>query len=780
MINYALTIDSVNYAFEIGANFTLDASENYDNGQLVIKNTTKSTPFTESDDVVLTIGTTSYYFIVQADKMEQITSTLYDHTITVLEHTAKLTKIYSPNRYFTVDSSGDLWTAYDMLNRIRLTSPFLKSQQFTISSATQTALNVDIAQKKFETKNLWEISRSILNTIDAIPRLTSTGLLTHTKIDELNNAITLSNLIASQKEIDFNNYASHVISDINNLVYEGKFSGGSPIGAVVYPSDTSATTFRVLEGKYADADAVIIVDKNIRQIHSFRVYGVQVLENPIGTYISVNLTPYLVSKERWDGLPIGSRTESTLYGQVAQKNTLWFNENTNIIEGFGEQIDTLASLVNPTRLELAIRSALATYTSYTYQSQTIKDYSFQVKYEPYIPGNISVVKQDNAVSKYSEILNSPKDSIIDLERYGGILNSLVNRLSNGNYLLKRRQTSASDLFELNDYTSDGYKIIKATHELYPSEIISTYELGKNIINIDGYQTVDRTTDPYTIGRDNVNANFRYTEYIELSTTSRTTTGSITTLGWTKFFGTFTLSISNSQVLLAQYYSADSNQSTSAINTTVTSSGKNGLRFLTGFNHPIFVGNQFGNDGYDDIMNPIRYTDESGFMTSCAWYLINSATIDKDDHPLSSYESNTLFEIGLENYYKNPNEILTFNYEILFVADDDIIIGDYLSTENSLVQDISSVLTMTVYVASATTKYTLFDKVVKDTVSSSTTFTIDSTNRYIDVSGVSGTGTATWAIGDSLGNLYFAVNYNGSSRQRIYFNNLVARTTEESL
>ena len=197
LINYNLTINGIAYDCEIGAVIQLDGTEQFDSGTIDIKNTTLATEFTEADDVVLTVGTKSFSLIVQADRVTRISQLYYDHTITLTEETAKLTKSYSVDRYFTINGTS-LFTHNEILDRVRLTTPLGKSPLYTIATATQTALGINAPQKKFEGLNQFQIATDVMRGINAVPRLIN-GEMTHTYYNKINNPITLSNLIGWQK-----------------------------------------------------------------------------------------------------------------------------------------------------------------------------------------------------------------------------------------------------------------------------------------------------------------------------------------------------------------------------------------------------------------------------------------------------------------------------------------------------------------------------------------------------------------------------------------------------
>ena len=117
-----------------------------------------------------------YGLILQADKVERVNATKYDHTLTLTEETAKLVKSYSVDRYFDLNE-GALFTHQEILDRVRTTTPLGKTALYTIASATQTELGTNSPQKKFEGLNQFQIAVDVMRGIKAVPRLANGCLL---------------------------------------------------------------------------------------------------------------------------------------------------------------------------------------------------------------------------------------------------------------------------------------------------------------------------------------------------------------------------------------------------------------------------------------------------------------------------------------------------------------------------------------------------------------------------------------------------------------------------
>ena len=115
-----------------------------------------------------------------------------------------------------------------------------------------------------------------------------------------------------------------------------------------------------------------------------------------------------------------------------------------------------------------------------------------------------------------------------------------------------------------------------------------------------------------------------------------------------------------------------------------------------------------------------------------------------------------------DFYKRPNEILSLNYQLVFLPfDKEVIIGNALITENGLLKNLQNKKLYIYY--SYSEKYSVFDTKVlgsnKVEITSHEIITSNNSLRFIL------TGDGVWdytklksyAIGDELGNLYIGFN-----------------------
>ena len=90
---------------------------------------------------------------------------------------------------------------------------------------------------------------------------------------------------------------------------------------------------------------------------------------------------------------------------------------------------------------------------------------FRIKYIPRLTAHIKIDKPNYQKVK-STIISNQNDKLVDLYRFGNMLDSQIKLLGNGEVQISRVSHSVSDLWDLNDYTVDGYMIVSRTFAFF--------------------------------------------------------------------------------------------------------------------------------------------------------------------------------------------------------------------------------------------------------------------------------------------------------------------------
>ncbi|MHA1482714.1 MAG: hypothetical protein ACTSQA_04660, partial [Candidatus Heimdallarchaeaceae archaeon] len=650
----------------------------------------------------------------------------------------------------------------DHLNVFFNTVPLTGDRLFTIPTPTRQFLEVPAEDKKYENQDLSANLIDLFRSRNAIPRLERThNALTFYEYNYRNNPITVGSLTGQRKEKTFSNFASSVRSKLNNITFEGSIIAAG----TWFPSETGSVVPRSSSNKYTDANAQWQLDRGIRRkVEAYIVdYPLKDYPNPSDTtFIDLDISAYVFDKEEWEGLEIGSNNVSTLItSEQHQRNSIYFTLGGTTIDGLGNSFDSVLGLKQFT-MDMLIQSVLedhATYTDANYTDRDIIENQLRIFFNPFIDADITSDKQ-TGVTKRSTMGVNQKDKIVDLGRQANVLKGTINRLANNNYQITKVHDEIADCFDIGDYTANDFVVTKINYLIFSNQVKATYDLTQNFNNLDGQTSVKGTTDPFTITNEQVKSNFIYKEYLQLSDTFKNVTGNLTVLGFKALFnGLDFLTADDKPLYNAEYNSDDATLGSSErISMSATAIGvEGGIKVFTEFTSPLVAGNQVIDDtvlittGYK--MKPVLYTDEGGGATDIDINFVNASTVVSNDYPIvverTSETNDILLQFPSTNIYLQPNEILGVTQELSFLNKDNFLLFEGFANV-----------------------YTEFDKQVKDVQSTSTSFTVTKSTHKIDVSSISGTDTATWAIADSNGVLWLAVNYVGTSHQVVYINNIL--------
>jgi len=753
---------------------TVDKTITLESGELVCKHLTKEEAFEPGDEVTIVVDSKTFHMIVDNDKVETIAVGVYNHTIALVEETAKLIKGVGADRYFSTSSTGAKITYKTQAEILRDTIPLNGAGLFTLPTATNTLLDVDAAEKKYENQHLLKSLQELFRSRNAVPRLLRNGQLTFDLYIDRNNPITFGSLFGQTKDRNLQNYAQSIYTKGKNLIYEKSLIASGTF----FPSATAGAKLRSSSNKWDDLKAEWQVDRGIRKIVQAKFIGYVL--NPAGTAgggtIDLDITDYIVAKDEWDGLEIGSSLILILAaGGAVQRNTFYFNIGDTNILNIASVINAPAPIPDFPTIQGVIRSALfdAGYAADDYQTGvSILNYRLQLFYQPYFDADMTSEKY-TGVNKRSTMLTNQKDKVVDLSRYGDVLKGTANMMANSNWAIREKVLSIDDALEIGDYTSDGYEIIKTGFLIFQNKVEAIHELTKNFANLDAQVSVQNRPVPYTISRENTESNFVFTEYIELSNVKRTTTSSLRESGRKAFMnGLDYLAADDKPIYNCEVKSVETSD---LIGIGALCMGTSeGIRVFAEFKSPHVAGNQIIADGASGFkMNPILYTDEGGGMVSAELDFVNDINYtDPSLLPVITSSSTILVSTPSIDFNLQPNEILGYTGEFLFKGDDKFIIAEGMATNNSLVKELALAPSLSVFISGVDTKYDIYDKFVKETITTSTSHVVDKIVGEIDVSAISGTDTNTWAIGDTVtGELYFAVNFNGVSTEVVYFNYL---------
>ena len=562
LFTFTVEINSVAYKPEI-INQTFKVDESLDSALLVLPFLTTKEAFPRFSNVKVAIsdGTTTRttYWILYSDKVEVSTKkTLrYDHTIGLIESTKVLEKYACGSLSFTQPISGSRYTMYDVVERIRILSPFVpyqvnyETRVFYIDDELQTYLEtINAPQFYLDKKNLREALVEVFKYINAIPRLQyeyEVGVQAWIYVlyaDFINNrllnitpssqAITALNITDYGDEVSGENYATSVESYLENVI-----PNEEQVAVINQGATTNYVTFRSDEYIVGDSNAKLILPFKVANIISMYIYGYASGGSSILEY---SLSNFLYEKKVYDTLDLNG-------GLGKKDHSIYWNYGSDRIDGF---FDTFGVLNLQTAID-NIRAYLGLETTWQYLV-------FKVQYIPYIETmrteqyreDYNYLKETEIQINQSERINSLYDVTKNI--FGQIQRIGVDTLSFAKLHKTLHAYDGSNLggiYSVGDYTSDGYFISAVEVVYYNFFVVARYELSKNWNRIAQFIQIPKEFRPYEITLTKSDFTLKRDllmpfAFVEVSSTQRMDASGLTKYGSliTQFMKTITTNATN--------------------------------------------------------------------------------------------------------------------------------------------------------------------------------------------------------------------------------------------
>jgi len=480
------------------------------------------------------------FLIADIDTQMRKTQYPYQHTISLIEPTKYLEKVYCPSMSLT--NKND--TLLDQFNKalvnaepIRLT----ETPRFTASASLVARLQNEPMRDFFiEKATLREILDGILGALDLrieVYEITDFNniILDYFDVNGKNNLIVLDELVDRQtvENIEF------LGTDIE-AYGDNAFSGSrSPI---YHPSPNGWDTFKTNEATLTPENAVMSTAFPIENIEelvikcSFNITIAGGIDYNSPAYFNHNILSNVVDSETYNILgifnepaPVVAYKSSSLYRDntifyTRGEETVQFEKKQHLIFITQNIVSAIKnSIWNSGIIEQLLvdqkipftKEYLLQYIEINLLSFNLLNTMFRAKYIPYIDAHTKLSKK-NYSKVPSTIIDNQADKTIDLERYGDNLQSTINRLGNKTLIVDKVHKNIDEVFEVQDYTADGYVLTKKTIGLYNNFIKAHYEFTKDFNSINERIGIDRRKRIYNIPLENIVRDVLIKEYIVAS------------------------------------------------------------------------------------------------------------------------------------------------------------------------------------------------------------------------------------------------------------------------
>jgi len=775
----SVKIDNVTVNIESGIEFLRDGTEEFNFGVMIIKNSTRKEPYPDFADVVLTINSVEYETTIQKDISNRTTIGIYEHTITLAEPIIKLSLYTHPDRKYTT-ISGSLPTYLYQLENLLDTMSLSETNPFTIHADTQTLLGITAVEKEYTGGDLLTTLTDMFRGVNAVPTLSLDNVIGHELFSELGTLITIGDVIGETITSDIGDYGLAVHSKIK----KGTFNANITTGGTFFPASGYGVTPRSIDDKYHDDDAVWILDSGIRRILAPRIMN---LDSQTLGITQPFIATWVVSKAEWDDL-LTETTRATLTAGKYKNNTLYYVEDDNIIKNAGVKTkNNISPISGDSAMESLIRSYwVATRgTDSQYKAQNISDLEIEWYYQPSRDMDARVERHNiDRVTKNATVINNQKDSILELQRYGQTLKSHINRIGNDSFEITIRYTSYAsfDLWGLNDYTSEGYKVVKIKLLARNNSVDATYLFTKNQSILDPLTAVNRKVSPFTISKRNVLTCYTYNEYVEFSDTQKSVTSSLTLDGLKTLLNALEWDATKDLPIYNAQYKLDGGSGDNLNMSVLAVPLGQSLTFNAQFKEPRIAGYQLTADGWlGHKMVPIPYADINGevYRAFVSWG--NGDVVVPDNHPVGAVDSTICMRTNRVTLGLNPDEIFGITHHQHIITDrSNLIVGDFFTENNSMVKLLALEQNVTLVYFDGAVKHTIYDKVANSAALGGVSYALNAGYDTITLTDVpSG---SSWAIVESISpfRIYLAYNYDGTDLNTIYINRLKYRPNIEVL
>lgn len=479
----SVTINSTSFEYKDGFTFKENLNEELNTGMLVIPQVA-SFSIEPLDEVVISDTWTKYFLVSEYRKNTVEFGSKYTYEISLISPTLLLQRIVLPNRSITqpllVDDRFDILSVVEKY--LELYAP-----NFTLSSSLKSLISgVECAEFQWNRPTLYEVLNDLLSQVDAVVTMTSFTEISYINLNARGSAINTSLLSDEYFTQSAQDYASNIDLEVSN--------------AVVRFVNT-----KTIEWLHPKSSEVIVTDENMQIVLDKPIYKL----NYLGCFMTyefsgsaiqtneVDLTAYVLEKTLYDLCKTSSST-SYLSGDY-KRNRFYFEEGSNIIDGLSFKEDTF--------LGISSRRAMINVFQQAYLDQYSVDYStvlaanncyflFRAEWTTVETVKVKSFKQDS-VGHESSLINNQSTSYVDFIAFNRQQQLTADRLANPTHVIMGRYDSLDDVPSLGDVIGD--------------EVLSQREVAINAdyVNFKGIMTENYILQELYSG---LNMKRRYTQF----------------------------------------------------------------------------------------------------------------------------------------------------------------------------------------------------------------------------------------------------------------------------
>ena len=576
MIKVFLDNVEISDRVEVDLSFVEKLDMELDEGFLVISHSTRETPY----NMFSTIDIYENNNIIFTGKISQdnvslssFSDELYNHKITIIEHTKILEKFLVTGKSFTQptdDTTVNFYTLYDVVESLRKTTNLNLvgneeiNTPFNIPLAVKEELEVIIAPEfSFKDVTLRQALDEVFFYIDSIVRLDRNKNIIIEKFNQLNEEIDFltENYKRDQNIID---YSTMMSSDLSNAVntdlgfakYNYEYYPGKDLWTTLRSTSLTQFDFEssfipTSKPIYDVQELLTVIDIRIVKSDQAEPEGATVQDLFDNDFFPLDIGYYVVEKNIYNTLPERIPTD---YEDLTKRNVLLYEygrKGIQVGETFGvfDIATVFPFLRNSASAKFAFdnnyipegatefpppagfnvgyfKDGFYYWINSSFLGNVDSTFTFsrweglfRVKYTPILPSIRYEVARDDVSEVFvnSKSISNQKLRIIDLERFTNNMKGRINQLGESQLILSHKVKNISQTYNIGDFNEDKFIITKKEVIVQRDHYIVNYELNKNFNKMSQFMGIDQEIRQYEIGEDgrSLERDLNYNEYIEV-------------------------------------------------------------------------------------------------------------------------------------------------------------------------------------------------------------------------------------------------------------------------
>lgn len=649
----------------------------------------------------------------------------------------------------------------------------------------------------FTQNDLYSALVNIFSYVDALPTLNGNELGIEFLNDKNETKIEEVNITSYKNTLDSDRYVNSLMTDYKNATTPK---------AVFYPSSMGyALPKPSVIGVPGETDWAIYTDKPIREIKSMHLMSSSTskITAKMSRTITTTTSSQTVKEDIIINVPIDISSivyERTNYLQLPrvdtdfgfghksgyQNNSFYYTKGTNEINYYQLTNNTIGQKV------ALIKEGIANAIQETIFQSTVDDYGstiiiesisdiemdlngflYQVEYYPTFSGRAVVESNENKFNGTERLDQSNGGT--DLNRLGLNLYGQSLRLGNEEKVVSHKVLNFEDRIKKGSIYENEWLVNKASTSIFKDFSVQTLSLTKNFNRLNKFIRLNQNKrfneiDTSVVERSEIILK----DYVYLATNAFEEESDNIYYDKNYFFSALSIALnkSNSYGLDPKecWFKTDSDYLYIPL---VKYGFGNAMCFEVAFDSANSAGTQLSTNseryGTSYFGKYCLYTDEDGFKNNVSLSFLchrfSETELQYTSLPtVSTIENgNTLIDkyfykiIDISNLEvnKQPNEIFALNYELIWLSyDNNVFIGNAFIQNSCFVSELEDLNKLHLYCSDKL--YSVIDHKALGEDYGEITFTFPN-NKSILVREKCPTSCKSWAIANSKGDIYFAVN-----------------------